>query len=108
MFQDPSVGFHVHGQERNPSRRGSSHSYRIGEDLIGCSAALCENMGHTYSSMGNYDEAQPTGASESSPEVRAAPVFVVSFCLKGVPKKEKGILVENGLFSGSTFGRVAG
>ncbi|CAJ1429687.1 unnamed protein product [Effrenium voratum] len=27
------------------------------EDLIGCSAALCENMGHTYSSMGNYDEA---------------------------------------------------
>jgi len=27
------------------------------EDLIGPSAALCENMGHTYSSMGNYDEA---------------------------------------------------
>eukprot|EP00435_Cladocopium_sp_Y103_P027980 s1485_g6.t4 len=27
------------------------------EDLIGSSAALCENMGHTYSSMGNYDEA---------------------------------------------------
>ncbi|CAE7478145.1 unnamed protein product [Symbiodinium pilosum] len=27
------------------------------EDLIGCSAALCENMGHTYSSMGNFDKA---------------------------------------------------
>ena len=27
------------------------------QDLIGSSAALCENMGHTYSSMGNYDEA---------------------------------------------------
>mmetsp|Transcript_57737 Transcript_57737/g.108195 ORF Transcript_57737/g.108195 Transcript_57737/m.108195 type:complete len:221 (+) Transcript_57737:55-717(+) len=27
------------------------------EDLIGLSAALCENMGHTYSSMGNYDQA---------------------------------------------------
>ena len=26
------------------------------QDLIGSSAALCENMGHTYSSMGNYDE----------------------------------------------------
>lgn len=28
------------------------------QDLIGSSAALCENMGHTYSSMGNYDEAR--------------------------------------------------
>lgn len=27
------------------------------EDLIGSSGALCENMGHTYSSMGDYDEA---------------------------------------------------
>jgi len=27
------------------------------EDLVGSSAALCENMGHTYSSMGNFPEA---------------------------------------------------
>mmetsp|Transcript_28969 Transcript_28969/g.90282 ORF Transcript_28969/g.90282 Transcript_28969/m.90282 type:complete len:203 (+) Transcript_28969:202-810(+) len=27
------------------------------EDLVGSSSALCENMGHTYSSLGDYDEA---------------------------------------------------
>jgi len=27
------------------------------EDLVGSSSALCENMGHTYSSMGDYDKA---------------------------------------------------
>lgn len=27
------------------------------EGLVGASAALCENIGHTYSSMGNYEEA---------------------------------------------------
>lgn len=32
-------------------------SGQLNQDLIGSSAALCENMGHTYSSMGNYDEA---------------------------------------------------
>lgn len=33
------------------------HFCLLWQDLIGSSAALCENMGHTYSSMGNYDEA---------------------------------------------------
>lgn len=27
------------------------------EDLVGSSSALCENMGHTYSSLGEYEEA---------------------------------------------------
>ncbi|CAK0894329.1 unnamed protein product [Prorocentrum cordatum] len=27
------------------------------EELVGSSAALCENIGHSYSSIGNYDEA---------------------------------------------------
>ena len=45
------------------SQRGSwvqdhvRHFCLLRQDLIGSSAALCENMGHTYSSMGNYDEA---------------------------------------------------
>lgn len=37
--------------------RESAKLFHEIEDLIGSSAALCENMGHTYSSLGDYDEA---------------------------------------------------
>ncbi|CAE8722717.1 unnamed protein product, partial [Polarella glacialis] len=63
-MHDYSGNLHVKGVQalaftlwKQSQFRDSVKLFHEIEDLIGSSAALCENMGHTYSSMGQYEEA---------------------------------------------------